>query len=169
MKYNNFILNLLQVIFTLVGIGLIAAGYFAKPGSTTDDGYPLDTFLYMLGIFFVIWPIVLFGAIRFFFNRAAKRRAWLVANGIKGKARVLKMENTNIYINGVPQMVMDLQIITALGERYQTTYKSVVPMQYYNIIRPDVDLPAFIDPTDKNKLFVDFQQAWTDIAGKHSK
>lgn len=166
MTANNFVFNLLQIIFTLVGAGLIAGGYFAAPGSTTDDGYPLNYFLYSLGGFFIVWPIILFGVIRYFIRRAAARQAYLVNNGIKGKARVLNMRPTNVYINRVPQMIMDLQVTTELGERYETAYKRTVPMQYYNIIRPDLDLPVYIDPNDKNKLFVDFQQAWTDIAKK---
>jgi hypothetical protein len=166
MKYNNWVFNLVQIIFTLVGFGLIAGGYFASPGSKTDDGYPLNYFLYVLGGFFIVWPIVLFGVIRFFLKRAAAREAYLINNGIKGKARVLNMRNTGVYINRIPQMVMDLQVTTDLGERYETSYKKTVLMQYYNIIRPDVDLPVYIDPNDRNKLFIDFQQAWMDIAKK---
>ena len=168
MKQNNFVFNLLQVIFTLVGLGLIAGGYFAAPGSKTDDGYPLNYFLYALGAFFIVWPLLLFGVIRYFIWRAAARQEYLVKNGLKGKARVLNMRPTNIYINRVPQVVMDLQVTTDYSERYETSYKKAVPMQYYNIIRPDVDLPVYIDPDDRNKLFVDFQQAWIDMARQGS-
>jgi len=63
---------------------------------------------------------------------------------------------------------VDLKVTTELGESYETSYKKTVPMQYYNIIRPDLDLPVYIDPNDRNKLFVDFQQARMDIAGKGS-
>lgn len=166
MKPNNSVFNLLQVIFTVVGLGLIAGGYFAAPGSTTDDGYPLNTFLYALGGFFIVWPIVLFGTIRYFFRRAAARETFLMNNGLKGKARVLNMRPTNVYINGMPQVVMDLQVTPDYGQRYETTYKKVVPMHYNNIIRPDVDLPVYIDPADRNKVFVDFQQAWMNMAKK---
>lgn len=168
-KPNNFVFNLLQIIFTLVGLGLIAGGYFATPYAKTDDGYSLKYFLYILGGFFIVWPLLLFGVIKYFIRRAAARQAWLVENGIKGKARVLNMRGTNVYINRVPQMMMDLQVTTELGETYETTYKKTVPMQYYNIIRPDLDLPVYIDPNNRNKLFVDFQQAWVDIAGKSSR
>lgn len=168
MKQNTFVLNLLQVIFTLVGLGLIAGGYFATPGSLTDDGFPLNTFLYAMGAFFVVFPLVLFGAIRYFFRRAAKRQTYLINNGIKGKARVLNMRPTNVYINRVPQMVMDLQVTTSLGEEFETSYKKVVPMQYYNIIRPDLDLPVYIDPADRTKWFVDFEGAWKDLAKQSS-
>lgn len=168
MKENNFVLNLLQVIFTVVGAGLIVGGYFAHPGSTTKDGFALNYFLYVLGGFFIIWPMILFGAMRYFARRSAARQAFLVSQGIKGKARVLNMRSTNIYINKVPQMVLDLLIVTELGERYETSYKKTIPMQYYNILRPDVDLPVYIDPNNKNKLFVDFQQAWMYMARKGS-
>ena len=164
MKPNNFVFNLLQIIFTLVGLGLIAGGYFVTPEAKTDDGYPLNYFLYTLGGFFIVWPLLLFGVIKYFIRRATARQEYLVNNGIKGKARVLNMRGTNVYINRVPQMVMDLQVTTELGETYETSYKKTVPMQYYNIIRPDLDLPVYIDPNDRNKLFVDFQQAWMDIA-----
>jgi len=164
MQYHNWVFNLVQIIFTLVGLGLITGGYFATPGSLTDDGYPLNTFLYALGAFFIVWPLLLFGVLRYFFKRAANREADLINNGIKGKARVLNMRGTGVYINRVPQMVMDLEVTTSLGERYQTTYKKTVPMQHYNIIRPDMDLPVYIDPNNRNKVFVDFQQAWMEIA-----
>ena len=72
-----------------------------------------------------------------------------------------------LHRSDLAQMAMDLQITTTLGERYETTHKTVVPMQYYNIIRPDADLPVYIDPNNKNKLFIDFQQAWMDIAKKN--
>jgi hypothetical protein len=168
MKQNTFVLNLIQIIFTLVGLGLIAGGYFASPFSQTRDGFPLNTFLYMLGGFFIVFPLVLFGAIRYFIKRSAERQAYLVANGIKGKARVLNMRPTNVYINRVPQVVMDLQVMTNLGERFEATYKKAIPIQYYNIIRPDVDLPVYIDPADRTKLFVDFEQAWMEIARQGS-
>jgi hypothetical protein len=169
MKANHSVFNLLQVIFTVVGLGLIAGGYFAPEGSKTDDGYPLNYFLYTLGGFFVVWPIILFGTIRYFIRRAAAREAYLMNNGIKGKARVLNMRSTGMYINRVPQMVIDLEIVTDLGERYKTSYKKTVPMQYYNIIRPDVDLPVYVDPNDRNKVFVDFQGAWMEIARSTSR
>ena len=168
MKPNNFVLNLIQAIFTVVGIGLIAGGYFAAPFSTTKDGFPLNTFLYSLGGFFVVFPLVVFGSIRYFFKKQAERQAWLMENGIKGKARVLNMQPTNVYINRVPQVVLHLQVTTSFGEKFETTYKKAVPMQYYNIIRPDVDLPVYIDPNDRSKLFVDFEQAWMDIAKQGS-
>jgi hypothetical protein len=57
-KHSNFVFNLLQIIFTLVGHGLIAVGYFATPDAKTDDGYPLNNFLYSLGGFLIICPII---------------------------------------------------------------------------------------------------------------
>jgi hypothetical protein len=163
-----FVLNLLQVIFTLVGAGLITGGYFAAPGSRTDDGLPLNYFLYGLGGFFILFPLLLFGIIRYAIKRTAARQAWLMQNGIKGKARVLNMQQTHVYINRIPQVVLHLQVTTNLGETFETNYKKAIPLQYYNIINPDVDLPVYIDPANRTKLFVDFQGAWKKMASNNS-
>ena len=161
-----FILNLLQIIFTLVGAGLIIGGYFSATNSTTDDGFPLKDFLYALGAFFILFPLLLFGVIRFFIRRAVAREEYLINNGIKGKARILNMQSTHVYVNNVPLMVFDLEINTSHGERYETVYRKTVPLQYYSIIKPDRDLPVYVDPNDKFNLFVDFHQGWMDLAKK---
>ena len=57
------------------------------------------------------------------------------------------MRNTGVYFNRIPQMVMELQVTTDLGERYETSYKKTVPSQYYNIIRPDRDLSVILTLT----------------------
>jgi hypothetical protein len=157
---NSFVFNLLQVIFTLVGAGMLAAGYFAVPGSLTDDGFPLDTFFYAMGAFFIIWPLILFGTIRYFYRRAAEKIAYLKANGIKGTAKVVSFHRTNIYINKIPQLVLDLAIKTSLGEQFQTSYKKCVDPIYYKLIQPTVDLPVYVDPANRKSLYIDFEEAW---------
>lgn len=160
-----FVFNLLQIIFSLVGAGMLIAGYFAAPGSLTDDGYPLNYFFYGMGAFFIIWPIILFGAIKFFYSRSAQRITYLKEHGIKGKARVLHMRRTNLTINHVPQMVLDLNITTDLGEQLQASYKKCIEPMYYSLIRPDAELPVYVDPADKRKVYVDLEEAWSKLAG----
>lgn len=157
---NNFVLNLIQGIFTLVGAGMLIAGYNASPGSLTDDGFPLDKFFYGMGAFFIIWPIILFGFIKYFYRRSAEKIEHLINNGIKGKARVLQMHRTGVSINRVPQVILDLDIKTDLGEKLQVSYKKCVEPIYYSLIRPDVDLPVYIDPNNKKSVHIDFQEAW---------
>ena len=156
--------NPIQIIFTLVGAGMLIAGYFAAPGSLTDDGYPLNIFFYCMGGFFIIFPLVLFGAINGFYNRAAKRVAYLKEQGIKGKARVLHMQRTGLTVNDVPQVVLSLNITTDLGEQFEVSYKKCIDPIYYSLIRPDADLIAYIDPADKGKVYIDFEEAWTKLA-----
>lgn len=160
---KNFVFNLIQIIFSLVGLGLIIAGYFAKPGSLTDDGFPLSKFFYLMGGFFIVWPMVLFGVIRYFTNRAAARYTWLKENGIKGKARVTAMRRTALTVNNIPQMQLDLDVTTSLGEKFQTSYKKCIDPVYYALLRPDTDLPVYIDPNDRKKLIVDFEEAWAKM------
>jgi hypothetical protein len=157
---HNFVLNLIQGIFTIVGAGFLFAGYNASPGSLTDDGFALDKFFYIMGAFFIVWPIVLFGAIRYFYRRAAAKIDHLKTNGIKGKARVLQMHRTGVSINRIPQVILDLDIKTDLGEKFQVSYKKCVDPIYYSLIKPDTDLPVYIDPANKKSVHVAFDEAW---------
>lgn len=157
---NKFVFTLIQVIFTLVGVGMLIGGYFAAPGSLTDDGYPLDTFFYIMGAFFIVWPIVIFGAIRFFTKRAAQHIELLKANGIRGKTRILSMDQTGVRINHVPQVKMQLDIKTDMGERFQASYKKCLPQLYYSLLKPDAEFTVYVDANNKQKLYVDFEEAW---------
>ena len=163
---NNFVFNFIQIIFTLVGSGMLIAGYSTPVDSLTDDGYLLNNFFYMMGGFFIVWPILLFGTIRFFFRRMAKKIEDLKLNGIKGKARVLSMRNTNVRINHVRQMVLELEITTDFGDKFQASYKECIEPIYYSIIRPDSDLMVYVDATNQKNIHVDFEETWEKLASK---
>jgi hypothetical protein len=161
---KNIVFNLVQGIFTVVGLGFLVAGYNVPSGSLTDDGFALDKFFYSMGAFFIIWPILLFGVIRLFLRRSAQKIDQLKTNGIKGKARVLQMRRTNLRINHVQQVILDLDIKTDLGEKLQASYKKCIDPIYYSLIRPDADLPVYIDPNNKKNVYVDFEEAWAKSA-----
>lgn len=157
---KNFAVTLIQIIFTLVGAGMLVAGYMAAPDALTDDGFSLKKFFYMMGAFFIVWPILLFGVIRFFIKKSADNIANLKANGIKGKARILGMQQTGVRINHVPQVKLQLDIKTDMGERFQADYKKCVPQMYYNLFKPEAEFPVYIDPINRSKVHVDFEEAW---------
>jgi hypothetical protein len=165
---NKFVFVLIQVIFTLVGVGMLIAGYLAAPDSLTDDGFPLNKFFYMMGAFFIVWPILLFGVINFFMKRAAQNIEQLKAHGLKGSTRILSMDQTGVRINHVPQVKMQLDIKTDMGERYQTSYKKCLPQMYYSLIKPDAVFTVYIDPKNRNKLYVDFDEAWAKAVNSNS-
>lgn len=162
---NNFVSVLLLGIFTLVGLGMLIAGYFAAPGSLTDDGYPLNYFFYCMGGFFILLPLVLFGVLGYFFRRSAQKVGYLKTHGIKGKARVMGMRRTGLTVNDVPQVILDLKISTDLGEQFQTAYKKCIDPIYYNLIQPDRDLNVYIHPANRNEVYIDFQEEWARQAG----
>lgn len=163
---KNIFSNPLQIIFTLVGAGMLIAGYFAAPGSLTDDGYPLNIFFYCMGGFFIVFPMILFGILSRSANRAAEEIAYLKEHGLKGKARVLHMRRTGLTVNDVPQVVLDLNITTDLGEQFSASYKKCIDPIYYSLIRPDADLIVYADPANKEKVYVDFEEAWAKLANR---
>lgn len=162
---KNIASIIVPVVFTIVGLGFLIAGFTADPSALTDDGYKLSSFFYVMGSFFIVWPIVIFGGIIFFYRRAAAKVEDLKANGIKGKARVLSMRNTGVRINHVPQVILELDVTTEMGEKLQVNYKKCIEQMYYSILRPDVDLIVLVDPNNKQKVHVDFDATWRKMAG----
>lgn len=162
---KNAASNLVQGIFILVGAGMLIAGYFAAPDSRTEDGFPLNYFFYCMGAFFIVWPLLLFGTIRYFYRRSAQKVAYLRENGIKGKGRVLNMQRTGVSINRVPQVILNLQITTDLGEQFQAAYKKCIDPIYYSLIRPDTDLTVYVHPSNKKEVYVDLEADWARLAG----
>lgn len=166
---NNFVFNPVQIIFTLVGAGMLLAGYFSSPGALTDDGYPLNNFFFMMGTFFIVWPIILFGTIKYFINRSVKKTELLIATGIKGNASVRGITRTHVAINRIPKVIPDLDIRTDLGESFTATYKKCIDPIYYSLITPEAKLPVYIDPANKKHIYVDFKEAWSKAASARSR
>lgn len=164
---NKWIFLLLNGIFSIVGVAMLLGGYFAPDGSLTDDGYPLNYFLYTMGGFFILFPLLLTLGISAAYKRVDNRINFLKTQGIQGTARVMRFNTTGMYLNRVPQLAMQLWVKTSLGEEYQARYKQCIHPIYYQYLAPDKDIPVYIDPADKNKLYLDVEQLWQDQA-KHS-
>ncbi|RKS97948.1 hypothetical protein [Chryseobacterium defluvii] len=161
---NNPVFYIIPIIFSLVGIGMLLGGYFAPPGSLTDDGYPLNYFLYAMGAFFIIFPNLLIIIIGYFGRQNAQNIAGLKANGLKGKARVMHMRRTGVSINDIPQVVLQLRITTDMGEQFTVDYKKCIDPLYYNLITPDRDLMVYINRENKKEVYLDLETEWARLA-----
>lgn len=154
-KVSKWIFVITTVPLLAVGIGMIFFGFQASPEALTDDGYPLKDFLYMMGIAFVIFPLITSLGVMMYYKRINDRETNLIENGLKGEAEIINREQTGTYINELPQVKFLLQITTPFGDSYQMEYKDVVSMLDINSINVGAKLPVYIDPNnEKNILLV---------------
>lgn len=163
---NNPVIYLLPIIFSIVGLGMLIGGYTAAPGSLTDDGYPLNYFLYAMGSFFIIFPMALAAFMARFSRRNAQNVADLKAKGLKGKARVLSIQRTGLSINDIPQVILQLRITTDLGEQFTVDYKKCIDPIFYNLITPERDLLVYISRDNKKEVYLDLEAEWARLAEK---
>ncbi|GAB0157451.1 hypothetical protein CHRYSEOSP005_27270 [Chryseobacterium sp. Alg-005] len=155
---------ILPVIFSIVGIGMLIGGYTAAPGSLTDDGYPLNYFLYAMGGFFILFPLALTGLMGYFSRRNIQNIADLKSRGIRGKARVMNIQRTGVSINDIPQVILQLRITTDTGEQFVVNYKKCIDPIYYNLITPEKDLSVFVNRENKNEVYLDLEAEWAKLA-----
>ncbi|MBI5680318.1 MAG: hypothetical protein HZC47_05460 [Methanobacterium sp.] len=154
-KTSKWIFIITTVPLLAVGVGMIICGFLASPDALTDDGYPLNTFLYMMGGAFVSFPLMATVGVYSYYKRINDRETNLMENGLQGEAEILSREQTGLYINELPQVKFHLKITSPYGETYEMEYKDVVSMLDMGSINVGAKLPVFIDPNNnKNILLV---------------
>lgn len=153
-KTSKWLFIITTVPLLAVGVGMIVFGFLASPDALTDDGYPLNTFLYMMGGAFVIFPLITSLGIMLYYKRINDRETNLLENGLKGEAEILSREQTGTYINELPQVKFLLQITTPYGEVYQMEYKDIVSMLDMGSINVGAKLPVFVDPNNQKNILL---------------
>ncbi|HEY3740003.1 MAG TPA: hypothetical protein VGL53_09170 [Bryobacteraceae bacterium] len=88
--------------------------------------------------------------------KRARHARELRESGLRGKARILNVEQTGMTINDNPQVRCVLEI-TALGAPvYTVTLTSVVPIIKVGLLTSPNPLPVFINPADLNDILIDW-------------
>src|SRR5690349_6760002 len=102
------------VIFAIIGLAMLLAGIIAPADAKTDDGYPLDTFLMLMGGGFTAMGALWFGGtitlLRSLERQKAEtqsRKAWLRQHGLLIQARVVAVDS-NGYMNFDNEVWSDL-------------------------------------------------------------
>lgn len=137
------------LIFILIGGGFIAASYYVSPDALTDDGFPLNTFLFWMGVFFAGLPIVLMAMIGLFSSNANAKAEYLAENGIQGEATVINITDTGTRINDNPRIHIDLEIRLEGYDPYQLRKSMVVPLIRLPQVQPGQMVQVLVDPTDR--------------------
>lgn len=111
-------------LFILVGVAMIVAGFLVSPAATTDDGHPLNVFLWVFGGFWLIMDLSLILVIRFM----AARRKNALETWLPAAAKVLSVSETGTYINNMPKIKFVLEVTSDSNGVYQAEHREVVSM-----------------------------------------
>lgn len=133
-----------------IGAGLAVAGVLAPAGAKTDDGHPLDLFLYSMAAFFSLGPVVLIGG----FALSNWREAAFIRDGIDAKGLVLAVEQTGTYVNEQPKLAFRLRVEGGGGPPYEVEHRQVVSLLSLAVVQPGAVLDVKVSRKHRNKLLL---------------
>ncbi len=137
-----------SIIPFIIGLGFLAAGYFAPPDALTDDGFPLNTFLYFMGACFLIPGLLSFLGVSAVRNRQGAKAAELMETGQQGNAQVLRLEDTGMRVNDNPRVTMLLEVQIPGHAPYQVEKTMVVPLINLPQVQPGQQVAVLADPSE---------------------
>lgn len=112
------------VIFGILIVGFVVAGFLVPSDARTDDGHPLNIFFFvMAGMFFLSTAGVIVYATLANRRRDLRERTWFDA-----QAEILEMGETGTYINNQPKIRFRLHVNSPVHPPCEVVHKQVIPL-----------------------------------------
>jgi len=153
-KVSNKLWIITTAPLLIVGVGMIVYGMMVSPEALTDDGYPLNIFLFMMGGAFIIFPFIGAFAVYYYYKRINDRETFLINQGIKGEAEILSREQTGTYINEQPEVKFKLLITTPYEGPYELEHKEIVNLLDMGSIPVGRKIPVMIHPDNPKDMIL---------------
>jgi hypothetical protein len=105
-----------------------------------------------------IWvAVALFlAALYFFMSKRADQAEQLKQTGIPGKATILEMTQTGVYINEQPQVKLKLRVEGQGQQPYELEKRVTVPMIALGTLSSGQPLNVYIDRQDREQIVIDW-------------
>lgn len=111
-------------IFGVIIVGFIVAGFLVSNDAKTDDGYPMDIFMWgMAGMFTISTAGILLWATISNRRRDEIERTWHDA-----EAEILQVTQTGTYINNQPRLKFILRVQSPMHGEQEVVHKQVIPL-----------------------------------------
>ena len=102
----------------------IIAGFLVSNDAETDDGYPLNIFLWAMGGFFSLSIAALY----IFTKVSNKRRTYIELTWYDAPAEILEVSETGTYINNQPKLKFLLHVRSPVHPPCDVVHKQVIPL-----------------------------------------
>jgi hypothetical protein len=133
-----------------LGLGFLVAGYFVPADALTDDGFPLNNFLYFMGACFTLPSLLITIGILFFSGRQKKKVEDLLATGTQGTAMILGLEDTGMLINDNPRVKISLEVTISGYMPYRVQKTLTIPQINLAQVQPGQQIGVIADPTQQD-------------------
>ncbi|MEN6319192.1 MAG: hypothetical protein ABFD82_10615 [Syntrophaceae bacterium] len=134
----------------IVGLVFFVLGILAPKGATTNDGYPLNYFHFIMGSIFLFTPFII---LMFVALMNAKERKFL-ENGIDATGKILSVTETGTYVNNLPKLAFRIQVIRSGFTPYEVEHEAVVPFLSISKLRAGAIVNIKVKPQNPRKIII---------------
>ncbi len=148
-------------VFILIGIVLILFAAVCLAGLLDTD---TEEFA-LVGI--ILLPIgVIFALLGMYLVALARQRAYLLAEGIDGQAKVIQwwlFSKSEGVVSYVENCKFELEVMVAGKTPYQVSHRQPTPIGLLEHLREGVILPVKVHPKKPKKLLLDWDRMETQV------
>ena len=141
---------IIWIPYIVFGIYLIHLGSIASPNAITTDSFFKNSF-YFEGVSCIIIPLILIAGISLY---KKKTKTPITKNSIRGKAEILDMKQTGLYLNNIPQIKFLLKITIPNKSPYQIKYKAFVGYLKLNSLHAGAVVPVLVNPKNPENILL---------------
>jgi hypothetical protein len=138
------------LIFGVLILGFIIAGFFVSPDAKTDDGHPLNYFFWgMAGMFLLTNGAVILWAVLSNRRRATREETWM-----DGTAEILEVGETGTYINNQPRLRFRLLVNSPVHGTTEVVMKRVIPLTALAQYQQGTTIQVKVNPEDAEEVMI---------------
>ena len=137
-------------IFGILIVGFIIAGFLVPENAKTDDGYPLDIFLWAMGGFFALT----IGGLVFYSSMTNRRRALIEKTWYDAPAEILEVSETGTYINNQPRLRFVFRVMSPVHPPCEVVHKQVIPLTALSMYTKGTTINVKVSPDDPEKILL---------------
>jgi len=138
------------LIFGVIIVGFIVAGFLVPSGSKTDDGHPLNIFFWAMGGIFLVTN----GSILLWVFLSNRRRAIREATWMDGTAEILEVGETGTYINDQPRLRFRLLVSSPVHGTTEVVIKRVIPLTALAQYQQGMTISVKVNPDDPDEVMI---------------
>jgi hypothetical protein len=140
-------------VFGFFGFMILAffvAGFLVPEGSETDDGLPLNYFLWGMGGMFLLST----GGVVVWAQLSNRRRQRIEREWLEATATILEMGETGTYINNQPRIRFLLHVESPMHPPRDLVHKQVVPLTMLSQYHQGDTIRIKLNPEDPDEVML---------------
>lgn len=149
-EVNKKNIKIILVPILFVGLVFFIWGIFTPKGATTDDGFPLSFFYFIMGAIFLFTPFII---LMFVAIMNARERIF-IEKGIDARGEIVSVTETGTYVNNLPKLAFKIQVFRSGFAPYEVEHEAVV--SYLSIPRLQVGaiVNIKVSPQNPRKIMI---------------